>query len=115
MGSRRRTVPTDELTVTPNGRLTEHTAHLDIANAPTLSYPSGGRTVTFSPTKLIVRYRWTWSTGGGWVVLEVKAVGNSGTHSVNARFPSPEKAPDWVKEAITKATPPAFADLALAG
>ena len=113
--ARRRTAPTDKLTMTPNGRLTEHTVHLDLANAPALTYPSGGRQVTFSPTKLIIRFQWTWSTGGGWRVLEVKAVGNSGTHSVNAKFSSPEKAPDWVQEGITMATPPVFADLALAG
>jgi hypothetical protein len=115
MGSRRRTVPTDELTVKPNGRLTEHRVHLDIANAPSLSYPSGGRTVTFHPTKLVILFQWPWSSGGGWVVTEVKALGHSGTHPINAKFSSPEKAPDWVKEAITVATPPKFADLALAG
>ncbi|HEU4753244.1 MAG TPA: hypothetical protein VFU47_09045 [Armatimonadota bacterium] len=97
--------PTGTFQITPNGRLTEHTAHLDLAGAPDLSYPSGGRIVTFTPAKLVVRYQWSWSNGGGWRVLEIKATGISGTHSITSRL-VPEKAPEWVQEAVRVSTPP---------
>lgn len=89
----------------PNGRLTEHTAHLDVAGAPKVSYSSGGRIVSFAPAKLVIRYQWSWSNGGGWRVLEVKALGVSGTHAVSARF-NPEKFPEWIQEAARVSAPP---------
>lgn len=92
-----------------NGRLTEHTAHVDATNAPAVSYRSGGRTVTFRPRKLVIRYQWPWSAPEhGWRVLDVKATGTSGNQEVAMRFPRPETAPDWVQTAIALGAPPAL-------
>lgn len=93
------------LTLVPNGRLTEHTAHIEVTNAPPVNYVHNSRRVTFDPTRLVIRYQWSWSNGGGWRVLEVKALGRNGNTDVNARFPRPETAPAWVQEAIRMATP----------
>jgi len=114
MGSTRKKTPTDKLQFTPNGHLTEHTVHIEVANAPALSYTSGGRKVSFNPTKLVFRFQWPWSVPeGGWVVLEIKALGTNGFQGVSAKIThladDPETAPDWLTEAIKVATPPALA------
>jgi hypothetical protein len=111
MGNTRKKPPTDKLAFQPNGRLTEHTAMVDVTNAPPLSYTSGGRKVSFNPTRLVFRFQWTWSVpGAGWVVLEIKALGVNGFQGVSAKIThlanDPETTPDWIKEAITLATPP---------
>ncbi|MFI7042652.1 hypothetical protein ACIBI0_38745 [Microbispora rosea] len=105
--TRKLPAPAGTFQITPNGRLTEHTAHLDLSGdvLPEVAYPSGGRIVKFTATKVIVRYQWSWSNGGGWRVLEVKATGISGTHPVTAKF-VPEKAPEWVQEVVKSSTPP---------
>lgn len=95
----------ETITLTPNGRLTEHIAHLDVGFGPQMSYRNGsGRTVSFIPQKLVLTYQWSWSRAS-WHVLEVKAVGRNGNHDVHVKFSSPEKAPEWVRDAVELATP----------
>lgn len=94
------------VTLTPNGRLTEHIAHVDVRNAPRLSYrsASSGRLVSFQPMKLIITWQWSWSRGG-WHLLEVKVWGRNGSHDLHTRFTNPDKAPTWVQDAVTMAAP----------
>jgi hypothetical protein len=94
------------ITLTPNGRLTEHIAHVDVGGpVPKLTYRNNsGRTVQFVPMKLVLTYQWSWSRNG-WHLLEVKALGRNGVQDVHVRFTNPESAPDWVREAVTMATP----------
>lgn len=95
----------EAITYTPNGRLTEHIAHVDVRNAPRLSYRnSSGRVVGFAPLKLVITWQWSWSAGG-WRLLEVKALGVNGSQSVHVKFTNPDKTPEWVRAAVEMATP----------
>lgn len=93
------------ITFTPNGRLTEHIAHVDVRNAPRLSYRSAsGRVIGFDPLKLVISWQWSWSAGG-WHLLEVKAIGRNGSQDVHVKFTNPDKTPEWVRDAVSMVTP----------
>ncbi|MEV0151555.1 MULTISPECIES: hypothetical protein [unclassified Nonomuraea] len=96
----------ETITLTPNGRLTEHIAHVDVqGEVPKMSYRNGsGRIVSFIPQKLVITYQWSWSRET-WHVLEVKALGRNGNQGLEAKFSKPERAPEWVRDAVKMATP----------
>lgn len=108
MGQKRKEAPlkAETITLTPNGRLTEHIAHVDVGGVvPELTYKnSSGRLVTFTPLKLVLTFQWSWSAQL-WALLEVRALGRNGNQDVEVRFRNPEKAPQWVRDAVTLATP----------
>jgi hypothetical protein len=90
----------------PNGRLTEHTVHVDLTNAPELEYKaSNGRTGPFTPTKLVIGFQYSWSTRR-WVPLYVRALGRRGAADVKVTYPNLGRAPAWVVEIVTASTPP---------
>lgn len=96
----------EKITFTPNGRLTEHIAHVNVGGGvPPLTYRNGsGRVVSFIPLKLVLTFQWSWSTLG-WHLLEVKVLGRNGVQDVHVKFTNPELAPNWVQAAIALATP----------
>jgi hypothetical protein len=96
----------NSITLTPNGRLTEHIAHVDVGGeVQSLTYRSNaGRVVKFTPLKLVLTYQWSWSRSA-WHLLEVKALGRNGVQDVQVKFANPESVPDWVKEAVALAAP----------
>jgi hypothetical protein len=109
MGQKRKEAPmkANAITLTPNGRLTEHIAHVDVRGdrVPTLTYRNGsGRKVSFTPMKLILTFQWSWSIGG-WHLLEIKVLGRNGSQDVEVRFRNPDQAPEWVREAVEMASP----------
>jgi hypothetical protein len=109
MGSKREGGPmkAGAITLTPSGRLTEHTAHIDVRgeDVPKLTYRNGrGQRVNFTPMKLVVTWQYSW-TIGGWHVLEVKALGRSGVQDIVVRFRDPDVAPEWVRDAVKLAAP----------
>lgn len=109
MGSKRKEAPlkAETITLIPNGRLTEHTAHLDIrgVQVPEMKYRNGsGKLITFIPMKLVIHYQWSW-TASSWHMLEVKALGRNGVQDVTVKFTNPETAPEWVRRAVEEAAP----------
>lgn len=96
----------NNITLVPNGRLTEHTAHVDVrGDVPRLSYRNvHGRIVEFVPAKIVVTWQWSWITSG-WYVLEIRVLGRNGNQDVKTVFRDPDKAPEWVQEAVRLSAP----------
>lgn len=91
----------------PNGRLTEHTVHVDLTNAPEIEYrASNGRTGPFTPIKLIISYQFSWSGEHRWHPLYARAVGKRGVADVKVTWPNLATAPAWVQEIVRTSTPP---------
>jgi hypothetical protein len=95
-----------EMELALDGRLTLHTAHVRVTNPVAITQQSvkSAKPTTLRPHRLVLEWQYAWSTAS-WHLLAVKAVGRNGNMDVTVKFNAPEKAPQFVQDAIALTRP----------